>query len=349
MPGVAWVSGERELEVGSHVGFNGYGEAFAAAPLGAFGSILEWRHTAWLVARKDLTPRMIDDHAIIVPEALLDPDEMPNARRWLREQPLVCVSGLKVKRLMAAGLRVYRVEHGVDGDDVLVVEGAGADRPGWRLRGRIEDLLPADLRGDAATLVRAASPAHRTFVDRILDELSRGVLREASVVNALTARKLVEPGYGYHGATDGQAARIEDVEHALRPLEEVFAQIYARAASQRKAAREMERAVSRVSDEGDGVEVPIYGRAIRQRLEEITLPMASDGDPSYLAADRDQAALRLPPRARFIVERVALWEPEPPQTVDAPPPPQLVARPWMAVALTLVLVAIIALALWLRP
>jgi hypothetical protein len=349
VPGVAWVSDERELQVGPHVGFNGYGDAFTAAPLAAFGSIVEWRHTAWLVERKSLTSRLVDDHAIILAEALIDPDEMPNARRWLREQPLVCVSGLKVKRLMAAGLRVFRVEHGVEKDDWLVVEGAGADRPGWRLRGRIGDLMPAELAKGGSTLARAASPGYRTFVDRILEELSRGALREASVNNALTIRKLVEPGYGYRGATDGQAARIEDVERALRPLEAVFGQIYARAASERKSAREMERAVSRAAPDVDEIEIPIYGRALRQRLEEVALPMAVDGEPSYLAAERPMPELVLPPRSSFVVERVALWSPEPPEGSETPPSRGSVARPWMAIALTLVLMAIVAAGLWLRP
>src|SRR5690606_12161455 len=99
VPGVAWVNDERELQVGSHVGFNGYGETFAASPVGHFGAIAEWRHTAWLVERRTLTKRIVDDHAVILAEELVDPDEMPHARRWLSEQPLVCVSGVKVKRL----------------------------------------------------------------------------------------------------------------------------------------------------------------------------------------------------------------------------------------------------------
>lgn len=349
VPGVAWVNDERELQVGSHVGFNGYGETFAASPVGHFGAIAEWRHTAWLVERRTLTKRIVDDHAVILAEELVDPDEMPHARRWLSEQPLVCVSGVKVKRLMDAGLRVYRVEHGVEGDDLFVVEGAGAGRPGWRLRGTLEELVPEELRSDAGSLVRAASPSHRTFVDRLLEELSRGVLREIAVVNALNVRKLIEPGYGYRGATDGQAARIEDVQRALRSLDGIFAQIFERAEAQRKAAREIERAVSRAAPDAEEIEVPIYGRAFRRRLEELTLPMREEGDPSYLAGDRFQRELVLPPRSRWVVERVELWSPEPVLAIAAGPSNGPRARPWMALVLTLVLLAIIVVGLWLKP
>ena len=58
------------------------------------------------------------------------------------------------------------------------------------------------------------------------------MLTEIGVVNALSARLLVEPGYGYYGARDGRAATIEQVQRAAAPLEALFEQIYQRAKGQ---------------------------------------------------------------------------------------------------------------------
>ena len=55
VPGVLYVSDERELFAGRHVGYNGWGKAFSFSPVGHFGSLSDWRHRAWMIERRDLT------------------------------------------------------------------------------------------------------------------------------------------------------------------------------------------------------------------------------------------------------------------------------------------------------
>ncbi|RLB54664.1 MAG: hypothetical protein DRI90_20045, partial [Deltaproteobacteria bacterium] len=131
MPGVAYVTDECEIRTGRHVGYNGWGRAFRLAGCGHFASIAEWRHRVWLVERAALGAQAIDEHAIMLAERLLDKQTHPNARRWLAEQPLVCVSGAKVKRLAHQGSRVYCVEHGVERADWFAVKATGGNRAGW--------------------------------------------------------------------------------------------------------------------------------------------------------------------------------------------------------------------------
>ncbi len=346
VPGVLVVSEEGELLVGRHVGFAGRGKAFAASKCGHKGSVREWRHRAWLVARSELDEQVVDEHAIILPETLLDPDEQRHARRWLASQPLVCVSGAKVERLLDAGLRVYTVEHGVDDDERFAASAEGGERASWSLSIPFSELLPAALRPEGDELARLWQSERletRTFVDRVLDELSRGVLREESVVNALAARTMIEPGYGYRGALFGNAAPIEQISHAMRGVEALFAQIDARAQRYRGEAAEIARAVRRApADQKTLEELPIYQSARRVILDELVIPMP---EGAYRRAGDDQPTLVLPEQARWFVDRVTPWSPK----LDADLEQELALEvqetagppPWVPLALTGMLIAII--------
>lgn len=346
VPGVLFVSDEQELLVGDHVGFNGRGKAFAVSRCGHAGSVREWRHRAWLVRRDDLDEAIVEEHAIILPETLLDPDVQPHARKWLASQPLVCVSGAKVTRLLGAGLRIYTVEHGADVDGLFAVSAEGGERAGWSLSIPFDELCPDSIRpeGDAVSrLWRSERLELRTFIDRVLDEISRGVLREAAVVNALAARILIEPGYGYRGATFGTAAPVEEVGQALRGLDSLFEQVFRRAKSQRGEAREIARAVETVPADAKSLdEIPVYGSARRVTLDELVIPIR---EGTYLRAGDEQAVLVLPEQARWFVDRVASWTPKltpeleeelEEQAVSVAAPPA-----WVTLTLSGVLLAII--------
>lgn len=310
VPGVLFVSDEGELLVGDHVGFNGRSKAFAASKCGHASSVREWRHRAWIVSRDDLDDEIVEEHAIILPETLLDPDDQPDARKWLASQPLVCVSGAKVTRLLGAGLRVYTVEHGAETDDLFAVRAEGGERAGWSLSVLFDELCPDTIRpeGDAVSrLWQSERLELRTFIDRVLDEVSRGVLREMSVVNALAARTLIEPGYGYRGATFGTAAPVEQVAHAMRALDSLFGQVFRRAKTQRDEAREIARAVNTVPAEAKSLdEIPVYGSARRVTLDELVIPLH---EGTYVRAGDAQPELVLPEQARWFVDRVAGWAP----------------------------------------
>jgi len=316
VPGSAWVSEEREVVVGPHAGFNGHGEAFRRSPCGHQGAIRQWRHRVWLVERRELTEEIIEEHAIILAESPLDPHGQPAARRWLSNQPLVCVSGTKRQRLADAGLRVYTVEHGVATEGEFAVAAEGGKRAQWELRGVLADFLPDRFRDVGGDFLPSQERLEvRTLVDRLLCHMTRGVLREQSVANAMAARSLVEPGYGYHGATDGVAATLGRIERDLRPLDALFAQVYARAASMRDDAREIHGALAGAPDGVEDVSVPIYGSCHREDLAELRVRLG-DGGPRWLAGGQDQDELVLPRWPRWIVTRVASWSPKLPVELD---------------------------------
>ncbi|HHH31838.1 MAG TPA: hypothetical protein ENK57_26305 [Polyangiaceae bacterium] len=353
VPGVLWVNEERELTIGKHVGYNGHGKAFSASAIGCFMSLRDLRHRLWLVERKDLDPQLVDEHAIILPETLLDPDRQPHARRWLSEQPLICVSGTKLERLLDAGLRVYTVEHGVEAEDELVVSAMGGERAEWLFRGRCPDLVPIELRDQVHKLAtRTTRREVRELVDRTLNIISRGTLREASVVNAYAARALVEPGYGYYGATDGTAAPVERVQRDVRGLESLFAQVYERAGPMREEAEEIAKAVAGVGVDDERIDLPVYGGAHRLFVEEYVIPLATDDDedgPRWIFAGEPRESLLYPSEVRWVVDRVKMWSPKLPADLERELTKELVTRKappaWVALSLVGVLLAILVLGL----
>jgi hypothetical protein len=356
VPGTLYISDEREIRSGREVGYNGWGKPFAYSPCGHFGSIADWRHRAWMVERSALTAAMVQEHALLLPERLLDGERQPHARRWLAEQPLLCVSGAKKERLVDAGLRVFTVEHGVESESFFRVEAAGGKRASWMLSGRLEELWPPEARErgrDAHGLPASETPAVRGLVDRMLRWLSRGVLSEPAVVNALAARMLIEPGYGYHGDTDGQAASIEQVERELRALDALFGQIYQRAAGQRDDAQAIVDALGSAEDRAAEIAVPVYGSARRERLTELAIPLPSgvnDRAPRWHRGDAPQPELVLPSESRWIVDRVDGWSPQ--LSADLESKLEAEARRgaarlpgWVALALVGILLLIVAVAL----
>jgi hypothetical protein len=354
VPGVLYVSDERVLRSGVHVGFNGWGKHFSFGPCGHFSAVSDWRHRAWLVERSKLTPDLVDEHAIILPERLLDAEEQPHARRWLEGQSLVCVSGTKEGRLVEQGLRVFIVEYGVEGEELLRVQAVGGKRASWSLNGPLPAFWPRGSEGageDIDGLPAAEKATVRATIDRLLRAVSRDVLTEMGVVNALSARLLVEPGYGYYGARDGRAATIEQVQRAAAPLEALFEQIYQRAEGQQEDAEAIAQALRTTDPRGREITVALYGRARRQRIAEYTVSMDENAGVRWIAGDHERDELVVPDESIWIVDRVDSWSPKlPPELAleleDAARRDARRPSPWTALALVGILLLIIALALW---
>ncbi|MCA9619520.1 MAG: hypothetical protein KC731_10860 [Myxococcales bacterium] len=358
VPGVLWVDEERVLRVGRHVGYNGHGKAFEKARLAHAAGLRDLRHRIWLVERKDLDPEIVDEHAIILPETLLDPDQLPHARRWLAEQPLVCIAGGKRQRLIDAGLRVYTVEHGVEKQGWLVVSAAGGERAEWTLSGSLASFAPRDLVAaakDADLGTPLLPPEVRELADRVLAAASRGVLREAAVLNALAARMLVEPGYGYRGAESGTAATIDAVQHKVRGIDALFAQIYERAVPMRAEAREIARTVAGASENDEGIELPVYGGAHRVLLEGYEVALADDegaegARPTFVAVGEYRETLLIPTQVHWVVDRVSMWTPKLSEDLEQEltteiqlrrPPPAYVAWSLVGVLIAIVLLGLL--------
>lgn len=88
-------------------------------------TMTNWMHAGWVVERGALTPDLLANNAILLPETLSDRDKMPAAYRWLREQPLLCISATDWNRLTSIGVPAYRIAFNVSDKAMLHVDRKG--------------------------------------------------------------------------------------------------------------------------------------------------------------------------------------------------------------------------------
>ncbi|MBW2537194.1 MAG: hypothetical protein JRI55_37245 [Deltaproteobacteria bacterium] len=291
----------------------GYGSRdtpFQRLHCGYLGRVEHWTHVAWLVSRSALNPAVVREQAIILPECLIDPETLPHAHRWLREQPLVCVSGATWRRLAATGVPVFRVAFDASSDRVLDLESTGGSA------GPRSVAVALDALQDSMAVACKGRPlldvqGDPSLIDRTLRMASDGTLDESSVLNALDVRRIIEDGYGYRGALEGSFNDIEGLAREFETLDVLFGQIFERATTMLAAAEGLSSALVHADPEADAVSVPIYGTARRIVVPALRVPQtkatATDG-PSK----RD---LELPTEWRWTVERVDPWSPQLPEPV----------------------------------
>jgi hypothetical protein len=298
IPGLVYVTDDGELCVGRSAGYGGEGPAFSDLRCGRRRSLEHWTHTAWLVARRSLDRKLVDEQGIILPESSITEDDLPHAHRWLREQPLLCVSGLGVARLREAGVRVYRVALDASAERVLELECEGGKTPPGSLRVPLDALCAAGSGAD-----RARGPA----IDRLLRLVSDGVLDEQAVLAAFDARSLVEDGYGYRGALEGKFSSIDCVERALRPLDVLFGQVYERA----EPMRELGAAVCSVLKDApaDVAELELAGYGAARRTTVPALRVALEASVENVLGGEPVSELELPAESRWSVDGIEPWSP----------------------------------------
>jgi hypothetical protein len=303
-PGLAFVTPQGDVRLGRSAGYDSDDSAFDRLRCGRRSSIAYWTHTAWLVPRTALDPALVAEHGIVLPEGLVDSDDQPHAHRWLREQPLVCVSGMTFQRLAAADVPTFLVGFDATGDRVLHIEGSGDPT------GAASLAVGLDALENAATAASTGHPlldvqGHLSPIDRVLRLLTGGTLDECSVLNAFSARGLVEDGYGYRGALEGQLTEIDRVQRALRPLDALFGQIFERARPLRTVAEGLLRALSHAPTNASEVEVPLYGTAHRVLIPALRVPRVAE----LVLRGRQESTLELSSERRWTVDGVDSWSP----------------------------------------
>jgi hypothetical protein len=269
------------------------------------------------VERKALTRPLIDEHGLVLPETLVDQDRLPHARRWLREQPLVCVSGATWSRLAECGVRVFRVAFNATGDRMLDIEGIGGGGPSVSLVLSVDALQQAFGTKRRGTSKRGAGSAfdadgNPSAIDRVMRLVSGGVLDESVVLNAFDARRLIEDGYGYRGAVEGTFVSVDHIATELRGLDAIFGQILRRAKPMRRDGERFLAAVADASRDAVGVNVPIYGTARRIIIPELRL----SGVERLVIAGESLHSLDVPSERRWHVRGVAPWTPQLPAALD---------------------------------
>lgn len=304
VPGLIYVSPAGHVRWGSDVGYSSLAPTLRGLTVGYERSMTNWMHAAWLVERSSLTPNLVADHALILPETLLDRVAMPAAHRWLREQPLVCVSAASWSRLAAEGVGAYRLAFNVTGEGRLHLDRRGGGQSST-LALSLESLYrSAGLWGTTGSIRSpqgASSP-----VDRLLRFFSGGALSEASVMNAFDARRVVEYGYGYRGAVEGRFMSVEAVARRLRSTDMLFEQVFARAQYVRAEAEALHHAFVVQLKDAEQIAVPVYGSATRI----VDQPLAVPGIDGMVLEGEHRQTLELPAEVRWQVEDVEPWAPQ---------------------------------------
>jgi len=316
-PGLACVTPAGAVQLGRTVGYSSHDRSFRRLCCGRRSRLEYWTHVAWLVPRMALDAGLVAEHAIILPESLVDKEAQPHAYRWLHEQPLVCLSGVTWRRLAEARVRAFRVSFDATRERELEVEDTGG--PGG------PSLLTVSLQAleSAASVVNQGLPlldvhGDPSPIDRALRLLSGGVLDELSVLNAFDARRLIEDGYGYRGAVEGSFTEITTVTRELRVLDALFGQIFRRAAPMRKVAGGLLAALSHAPRNASEVAVPLYGTASRVVVPALHVP----GVERLVLGGASCPDLELSSERRWSVTRVDSWSPRvPPHLVPSARPP----------------------------
>lgn len=304
-PGLIYVTLDGHVSRGQGVGYSSLAPTLRGLSVGYRRSMTNWMHAAWVVERTSLTPDLVADNAIVLPETLIDRDDMPAAHRWLREQPLLCISATDWRRLTSIGIPAYRIAFNVSGEGMLHIDRKGESRES-SIVVPLEPLYRAAglwaTSGSLRSIEGAASP-----VDRLLRMFSDGALTEDGVMNAFDARRVVEYGYGYRGAVEGRFLSVEAVTRRLRPTDLLFSQVFNRANGLLKQAEALDRALGGACESDQQVTVPTYGVARRVVDEPLPVPRLR-----WLSVDgRSQRNLELPAEVRWHVADVDPWIPRP--------------------------------------
>jgi len=277
-----------------------------------FTKLEQLRHTVWMVERHQLKASIVDEQALILPEKLVDQELQPHAFRWLSEQTLICVSGAKHERLVARGLRVFRVSVEVVGRErMLELEAEGGGRASTKLVASFKQLEQAQrAQGDeAGPRVRMLHPP-LSLVDRLLRHMSRGALSEEAVVRALRVRELIEPGYGYAGSPDGVAVSVDKIRSELHTLDLLFEQVFARAELQQLDTKESLKLLAAARNKDATVVLPQLGEARRFIEEELTIELDGEDSIHYSLGGKTPEAIVLPEQRRWFVGEIDLWNPQ---------------------------------------
>lgn len=303
-PGLVFVTRQGDVRLGLSVGYSSGDSSFRPLDCGYRSEIAYWTHTAWLVSRRALNPRVVAEHAIILPEALIDRDVQPHAHRWIRQQPLVCVSGSTWQRLAAAAVRVFRVSFDATGDRVLEIESGDGPSGRWLLTVGLDELesaTTAACRG-RSLLDDQGDPSP---IDRVLRLVSGDVLDESAVLNAFDVRSLIEDGYGYHGALEGHFNGMDDLARRLESVDELFGEIFDRAKKMHAVAVRLREGLANAAADAQKVSVPLYGHA---RAVLVPAVRAQWGDRSALSGQMEPEIF-LAPERRWTVAGVDAWSP----------------------------------------
>jgi hypothetical protein len=240
--------------------------------------IATWRRELTVVLREEITADLVGQLGVVLPEQQGEPHLVPRATRAARASKLVAVEGGIADALLANGLRLHTVGfESVSNGFYYFAQGGGAAPR--RIQGGLIEMIAPSL-GAAATNEELEARLDG-LIDRLLAELSEGILSEAQVELA-EALPVLAP------KTPTGAARLQGLEGALILAESRSGKLDAE-------ARAFVEAVRGATLRGeDRIQVPLFGEAWREAQPELEVEF-TEGDAGQ------HLRMTLPARSRWFV------------------------------------------------
>jgi hypothetical protein len=278
IPGVVYVGPKGRLSGAEHLRHVIHTGAAAGwmKPRG----IREWEREVSVIKRDQLTDAIRRDLGATLPEEQIPAAKLPLTSRAAKESPLMAVAQNLVEKLVEKGVRVHTIGFDkISGGFYYFAEGGGES---VRIQGDlIEMISPALGDGGSSDLESCLDGV----IDRMLVDLSNGVLTEGAVELAEALPRL---------ATDGRGAADCDLD----AFEAGASKLHAGSLKYEQQARALLDKLANKTNgaQGELVPVPLYGEAQR------------DSQASMLV-DLGGKQVTLKPRDRWWVSGVVKDEP----------------------------------------
>ncbi len=284
VPGLLYVgtSTEREPAV-LHLG--------ATAGWVALKGLHTWSREISVVLKADVSESVCRKLGVTLPEAHPEAANLAHARNAARASRLVAVEASLVDKLTAEGVRVHTI-----GSDRITggfyYFAKGGPRAAVRVQGNLVEMIAPALAQSADNA--ALEACLDGVIDRVLAELSEGVLSEAQIELAGSLPSLGEP------ASEAAAK--------LQTLEGYLVLTGNRASKYEERAREVVEALGKATRQGaESVHVALFGDARRVVQPELEIEYAEGESGAPRKA-------MLPERSRWVVTGL-LTETMPPPSV----------------------------------
>jgi hypothetical protein len=261
--------------------------------------IAQWQSEVSVALKSDLTEETRAALGVRLPEAGIDANRHPHAAKAAAACTLVALDRGLIEKVTARGVRVHTVGFDrISQGFFYLAEGGSA--PPVRVEGDIIAMVAASLGAENTNAdIEAAVDG---LIDRLLTELSEGVLSEAQVELAAALP---------HVSNGGDAASQLS---AIDALEAELAEGAARATRLEDKAKSLVGTLGAATRRGEEtVDVPLYRRARRQEQRELDVDVSYGGDLKRLT---------LPARTRWYVEG--------PLVLDEAPAPKVAEKPQVA-------------------
>ena len=248
----------------------------------ALKGIHTWSREISVVLKTDVNEATCRELGVTLPEAHPEAARLENARRAAQASTLVAVDSAVVDKLVAKGVRVHTIgSDRITGGFYYFAQGGTGEAV--RVQGNLVEMVASTL---AASADNAAVEACLDgVIDRVLQELSDGVLSEAQIELAAALPALGEPA--------------SESAVKLQTLEGFLALAGARASKYEERARTVVDAVGRATRRGeDRTQLPLFGDARRVLQPELEVEYAG-------GESGGQRKLKLPERSRWFVAGLA--------------------------------------------